>query len=138
MSDTRTGAGMSRSASKTRRLSVHATTWLSSSAVKPQSTASSSFPAPSTVVMTAKRAPVSVRAASAISRSTVSSSRLALMRRMAAVSVEIRSRSASISRSLLLVLLMWLVLPDSTRSGPGRRPCWRAGLAQVYTKFARH
>ena len=82
----------------TRRPSDHSRTCRASSGVQPERKVCSSWRAPSMVVITAYRAPVSVRAASAISCSTVSTSRLALTRRMAAERAAMRSRSASISR----------------------------------------
>ena len=54
-------------------------------------------PVSSMVAMAPKRAPVSVRALSTTSVSTVSRSRLALMRRLAALSAEMRARSAAFS-----------------------------------------
>ena len=50
------------------------------------------------VVITPPRAPVSARALSTTSCRTVSTSRLALMRRIAAVSLAVRSRNAWFSR----------------------------------------
>ena len=69
-----------------------------SASVKPEVTKSCGAPASSMVAMAPKRAPVSDRALSTTSRSTVSRSRLALIRRLAALSAEMRSRSAAISR----------------------------------------
>ena len=66
--------------------------------MKPEVTKSCGAPASSMVAMAPKRAPVSDRALSTTSRSTVSRSRLALMRRLAVLSAELRSRSASFSR----------------------------------------
>ena len=57
-------------------------------------------PASSMVAMAANRAPVSARALSTTSLSTVSRSRLALMRRLAALSAEMRARSASFSAAV--------------------------------------
>ena len=68
------------------------------SSVKPEVTKSCGAPASSMVAMAPKRAPVSDRALSTTSRSTVSRSRLALIRRLAALSAEMRSRRAAISR----------------------------------------
>ena len=122
-SATRRGEGTSRSASKTRRLSVHPSTCRLSSGVKPEVTASSRARASSMVTMTAKRAPVSARADSAISCSTVSTSRLALTRRMAEDSAAIRSRSAWISRSgwLLLLIGCSFASRNLTPAGPARQ-----------------
>ena len=69
-----------------------------SASVKPEVTKSCGAPASSMVAMAPKRAPVSDRALSTTSRSTVSRSRLALIRRLAVLSAEMRSRSASFLR----------------------------------------
>ena len=69
-----------------------------SASVMPEVTKSCGAPASSMVAMAPRRAPVSDCALSTTSRSTVSRSRLALIRRLAALSAEMRSRSAAISR----------------------------------------
>ena len=80
------------------------------------------------VVTTAKRAPVRARAASAISCSTVSMSRLALMRRMAAESAAIRSRAALPPPSRFAVPAQWGSFPNQrTDSRPARAVAARAG-----------
>ena len=65
-----------------------------SSSVKPEVTKSYGAPASSMVAMAPKRAPVSARALSTTSRSTVSRSRLALIRRLAAQFVRNAHRRA--------------------------------------------
>ena len=109
MFDNRRVEGTSRRASKTRRPSLHSTICRVSSAVKPYLTTCSNSRASSMVTMTAKRAPVSWQADSPISCSTVSTSRLALTRRMAEESAAIRWRNSSISGSPAprLLLLNW-------------------------------
>ena len=82
----RSGPGRSRKNSKSRGPSGHSTMSRCSSAVKPEVTKSWGAPASSMVAMAPKRAPVSARALSTTSFSTISRSRLALMRRLAALS----------------------------------------------------
>ena len=68
--------------------------------IAPEVTKFCGAPASSMVVMPPKRAPVSARALSTTSVSTVSRSRLALMRRLAALSAARRARSASCSAAV--------------------------------------
>ena len=94
----RTGSGRSRRCSNSLTLCGHAASSSSSSGVKPEVRKSCGTPASSTRTSAPQRAPVSARALSITSSSTVSRSRLALIRRMAALRVALRARSASISR----------------------------------------
>ena len=96
----RTGPGRSRKCSKSRGPSGHSAMRRCSASVKPEVTKSCGAPASSMVAMAPKRAPVSARALSTTSFSTVSRSRLALMRRLAALSAETRARSASCSAAV--------------------------------------
>ena len=68
-----------------------------SSGDRPEVMKSSSPPSSSRVVMAPKRAPVRARALSITSCRTVSGSRLSLMRRLASLRRDSRSRSASVS-----------------------------------------
>ena len=95
MSATRSGDGTSRIASKTQKPSDHCSTCCVSSGVKPERTASSSRRAPS-MVATRRNGRRAGRGRIRRSRaSTVSTSRLALMRRMAAESASVRAAPRS-------------------------------------------
>ena len=112
---------MSRKCSNSRGPSAHSSIWRCSSGEKPEETNSSTCPESPMVVITPKRALVSVRALSTISVKTVSRSRLALMRRLAALSLEMLSRSASISCIRSSRLFNSLPSSDSGTK-PGPRP----------------
>ena len=77
------------------------------------------------VAMAPKHAPVSVRALSTTSVSTVSRSRLALMRRLAALSAARRVRSASCSAAVGARLgHAFLPCPRAAWAGPIRSDAW--------------
>ena len=107
---------MSRRCSKSRGPSGHATSAPTSSSESPEVTKSTSPPPASTVVITPWVAPVSARALSTTSRSTVSRSRLELMRSTVPLSRAKRSLSDRFSRL------------SSPRSFKGPLPSFTGGI----------
>ena len=135
----RSGVVSARSCSNSRGPSGHVSMARCCSSSNPEVTKSRGAPASSTVAMAPQAAPVSARALSITSRSTVSRSRLAPMRRMAAVSAAsrppafgapesgaVKSSWSTVLSSPVCCFARCLVagLPDSAFPGPESVTSW--------------